>query len=439
MLFDPAHEAERSRVLHRMAGRLRARSRRVTTALGQGTDPSAFILDLIRGEDQIVVLAGGTTILGIPGSTTSDVLRFASAPTVLVGPQVQGWSGPITRLLIPIDGSAPSLRALPTAVAWAAATGAVCELVQVLDPDTPRRIGALDAVEGLEGRGDHVESAELERIAAVMEEQLGRPVMFDVLHAPASDRARAICERASEQPGTLICMATKGSRHSHSMIAGRPSVSSTSPRCPSSSRGPDVPGVIVVGIDGSAHSREALRWAVDEAAIRGATVRAVMTWSMPYAFVGLEAAVAIPTDSFETSAREELAKIVEECVPDATVRAGIEQVLHAGNPVPELLDEARTADLLVVGARGTGGVPRSAARLDGRPADQARHVPGRGRPRHRRLSAPGPARRPFAPGCPRPLSGPAAARRPPPRLSPSSPPRSGRGTIVRRARHPAAW
>jgi nucleotide-binding universal stress UspA family protein len=114
-------------------------------------------------------------------------------------------------------------------------------------------------------------------------------------------------------------------------------------------------GVIVVGVDGSTHSREALRWAIEEAAIRGARVRAVLTWSMPYAFVGLEAAVAIPAESFERNAREQLAAIVAETVPDAAQRAQVEQVLHAGNPVPELLDEARGAALLVVGARGAGG------------------------------------------------------------------------------------
>lgn len=114
-------------------------------------------------------------------------------------------------------------------------------------------------------------------------------------------------------------------------------------------------GVIVVGVDGSTHSREALRWAVEEAAIRGARVRAVLTWSMPYAFVGLEAAVAIPAESFERNAREQLAAIVAETLPDAAQRERVEQVLHAGNPVPELLDEARGAELLVVGARGTGG------------------------------------------------------------------------------------
>ena len=36
---------------------------------------------------------------------------------------------------------------------------------------------------------------------------------------------------------------------------------------------------IVVGIDGSPASAKALRWAAEEARLRGATVRAVYAWS----------------------------------------------------------------------------------------------------------------------------------------------------------------
>lgn len=111
---------------------------------------------------------------------------------------------------------------------------------------------------------------------------------------------------------------------------------------------------IVVGVDGSERSRLALRWAVDEARRRSARVRVVMSWSMPYAFVGLEAAVAIPTDRFERDAAARLHEIVTETVPEAD-RALVVEVLRAGNPVPALLDEAASAELLVIGARGTGG------------------------------------------------------------------------------------
>ena len=40
-------------------------------------------------------------------------------------------------------------------------------------------------------------------------------------------------------------------------------------------------GVIVVGVDGSGSSREALHWAVAQAKVTGATVEAVMAWEWP--------------------------------------------------------------------------------------------------------------------------------------------------------------
>ena len=39
--------------------------------------------------------------------------------------------------------------------------------------------------------------------------------------------------------------------------------------------------MIVVGVDGSASSRDAIRWAVDEARVRKTTVRAVYAWQLP--------------------------------------------------------------------------------------------------------------------------------------------------------------
>ena len=44
---------------------------------------------------------------------------------------------------------------------------------------------------------------------------------------------------------------------------------------------------VIVGVDGSAESREALRWALEEARLRGATVRAVYAWRDPYVRMSL--------------------------------------------------------------------------------------------------------------------------------------------------------
>ena len=44
-------------------------------------------------------------------------------------------------------------------------------------------------------------------------------------------------------------------------------------------------GRIVVGIDGSEQAVEALRWAIGEARLRGATIDAIDAWNYPYVVV----------------------------------------------------------------------------------------------------------------------------------------------------------
>lgn len=48
----------------------------------------------------------------------------------------------------------------------------------------------------------------------------------------------------------------------------------------------DVANRVVVGVDGSEDAAAALSWAVEEARVRGGTLHAVYTWSIP--------AVALP-------------------------------------------------------------------------------------------------------------------------------------------------
>jgi nucleotide-binding universal stress UspA family protein len=57
---------------------------------------------------------------------------------------------------------------------------------------------------------------------------------------------------------------------------------------------------IVAGVDGSASSLEALRWAVRQAELTGATVDAVIAWQYPAAAVGFGwGAIADDTDYAE--------------------------------------------------------------------------------------------------------------------------------------------
>ncbi|GLX36981.1 universal stress protein [Streptomyces lavendulae] len=116
--------------------------------------------------------------------------------------------------------------------------------------------------------------------------------------------------------------------------------------------------LIVVGVDGSAHSKEALRWAVGQARATGSRVHAVMSWQWntnPFAVGTVEQAELV---SAEEGARQRLADTVAEAVgasPGVPVFRRVEQ----GPPAQVLVEASREAELTVVGTRGYGGIKGS--------------------------------------------------------------------------------
>lgn len=107
---------------------------------------------------------------------------------------------------------------------------------------------------------------------------------------------------------------------------------------------------IVVGVDGSAPARPALRWAADEAVLRGACLRIV------HASPGAPVTSTPPARPGEPEPPP--AAVIDEAValvaarhPGLAVRADV-----LGIPATRALEGASgEADLLVVGARGRGG------------------------------------------------------------------------------------
>lgn len=113
-------------------------------------------------------------------------------------------------------------------------------------------------------------------------------------------------------------------------------------------------GTVVVGVDGSSGSRQALRFAVEEARLRGARLRAVTAWHIPpLAYSGGYVPPFDPKE-FEQSATAIGEKALAEVETD-TVGLDVEHVAAQGQAAQVLLDEAEGAELLVVGSRGHGG------------------------------------------------------------------------------------
>jgi len=114
--------------------------------------------------------------------------------------------------------------------------------------------------------------------------------------------------------------------------------------------------MVVVGVDGSGSSSDAIRWAVDEARLRGTTVRAVYAWQSPLV-TGFQ---YIPPDLLDPEVLDRHAReIVEAAVAEAgNGSAGdveIESCAVEGLPAKVLIDASRDAELLVLGSRGYGG------------------------------------------------------------------------------------
>jgi nucleotide-binding universal stress UspA family protein len=112
---------------------------------------------------------------------------------------------------------------------------------------------------------------------------------------------------------------------------------------------------IVAGVDGSASSLEALRWAARQAELTGSTVDAVTVWQRPSTANGLAWGMAAVDDTdYEELAAKTLNDAISQAV-DLDRQGRVRPLIAEGYPAEVLLDAAAGADLLVVGSRGRGG------------------------------------------------------------------------------------
>ncbi|MBT2595094.1 universal stress protein [Arthrobacter sp. ISL-72] len=108
---------------------------------------------------------------------------------------------------------------------------------------------------------------------------------------------------------------------------------------------------IVVGVDGSDTSVEALKQAQGLAVHLGAQLVALACWDYPPVHDGY---VAMGIDDFDVRAGEILLESIAKAF-GAQTPPNVETRLVQGRPRHTLIDASRTADMLVVGRRGHGG------------------------------------------------------------------------------------
>jgi nucleotide-binding universal stress UspA family protein len=111
---------------------------------------------------------------------------------------------------------------------------------------------------------------------------------------------------------------------------------------------------IVVGVDGSNGSKNALKWAMTQARLTGATVEAITTWQDPIlnGFSYGMAPIAFDDGDFATVMGKALDDTIAEVSAQMDRPVTVLARVLEGHPTQALLDAAHGALLLVVGSRG---------------------------------------------------------------------------------------
>lgn len=265
------------------------------------------------------------------------------------------------RVVVGVDGSSNSLRALAWAAGDAAARGALLKVVTVWLPDGGSGVGF--------GGGASEAAARLDRS---LEE--------------VSARTRGVAAEKmvlAGEPAPILCAVAAGASvvvvgwRGYSGVAGA-MLGSVSLRCVRHSPVPVVvvpadhlgvrppggtgePGRILVGIDRSPGSAAALTWAIGEAVHRHWEIDAAEVGREPYQE---DMALELDMPHFRRerpglvrASRERLEQFVAD-VAGVQTPVAIRPLLLDGDPDTVLCERSADADLLVVGSKGRGSLAR---------------------------------------------------------------------------------
>lgn len=117
-------------------------------------------------------------------------------------------------------------------------------------------------------------------------------------------------------------------------------------------------GVIVVGVDGSPNGWNARDWAIEEAKLRGASLKVVCCFEDPMTTVGIGTAftagapIAVDPDLVADAAKE----VANEAVQRVGEQVQVQTLARCDRPGDVLSEESKGAALLVVGSRGHSAV-----------------------------------------------------------------------------------
>jgi nucleotide-binding universal stress UspA family protein len=173
------------------------------------------LCETAAGRDELLCLATrGQSGVGhlLFGGVAEGVLAHHAEPVLMVGPGFHA-DEPVTfrTLLLCLDGSEQSEAMIPHAAAWAEALRMSIKILHVAappaTPDAEIPPGHECDAEDRRAEANRATAAYLESVAATL--------AFDGVHATwriveSNNPARAICQVARAQPGTVVALATRG-------------------------------------------------------------------------------------------------------------------------------------------------------------------------------------------------------------------------------------
>ena len=258
-------------------------------------------------------------------------------------------------IIVGVDGSPASRVAVDWAARDAALRGADLKLVHVLVPPAVMAFPEVPMPPGFMEWQDEEGRRLLDSAVKTVEEAGAEvEVSTDMVSGPAvpvladlSSSAQMIvvgCRgHGALARGLLGSISTGLAHHAHCPVA---IIHDEDPLMAHPSKAP-----VVVGVDGSPASENAVAIAFEQASFRGVDLLAVHAWSDTGVFEFPGADWSTLQAAGEETLSERLAGW-QERYPDVLVR----RVVVADKPAHQLLEQAESAQLLVVGSRGRGGI-----------------------------------------------------------------------------------
>ncbi|WP_228802625.1 universal stress protein [Nocardia cyriacigeorgica] len=282
------------------------------------------------------------------------------APTMAPQPAHDLHSLASAAVVVGVDGSAASTRAVEWAARTASARGRRLVIAHGYDfQATSAMLTAYDVVvppiaENVRRNGEQV-LASADRVAADID-----PDLDIVTELSESKPARLLIELSQEAHLTVLGAGTNVGTLAHlgsTLLAvashGRGRVVVVREAHPQ--HGVRDSGPVVVGVDGSSVGEPAIEAAFSEASERGTGLVAIHAWSdLSLGVFAGASYLDLPTSDLETGERALLAERLagwQEKYPNVDVGREV----HLSDPRSHLMEWSKSAQLVVVGSRGRGG------------------------------------------------------------------------------------